>query len=368
MDDRRRWYQGIGVTGPLIVAGVALVTTINNTAWDIVTAPFSIWSLMFLFFLTRNVVLGLATLGTAVWVRNRYPAGGLVRYAVAAGAIIVVTGIVWFLGAWIYAWMGWGAPPVDMDTPPAILVLLVFSRILRYSAVGVVITGAWLYLCTQAEHAAAVEQCAIDAEQMDRQTAEARLQVLEAQIEPHFLFNTLAHVKRLYDTDRAAGARMLHDLASYLAGALPQMRAASTLGRELDHVRAYLNIQQIRMGRRLAFSIDVPEALRDASLPPLMVLTLVENAIKHGLSPLREGGRIDVRASVSAGQLVVRVADTGQGFTSSVGGGTGLANTRARLTAKYGAQASLSLEINQPRGVVAMISLPYERAGRGRDA
>ena len=133
-------------------------------------------------------------------------------------------------------------------------------------------------------------------------------------------------------------------------------------------MRAYLNIQQIRMGRRLAFSIDVPEALRDASLPPLMVLTLVENAIKHGLSPLREGGRIDVRASVSAGQLVVRVADTGQGFTSSVGGGTGLANTRARLTAKYGAQASLSLEINQPRGVVAMISLPYERAGRGRDA
>ena len=360
MDDRRRWYQGIGVTGPLIVAGVALVTTINNTAWDIVTAPFSIWSLMFLFFLTRNVVLGLATLGTAVWVRNRDPAGGLVRYAVAAGAIIVVTGIVWFLGAWIYAWMGWGASTVDMDTPPAILVLLVFSRILRYSAVGVVITGAWLYLCTQAEHAAAVEQCAIDAEQMDRQTAEARLQVLEAQIEPHFLFNTLAHVRRLYETDPAAGARMLHNLAGYLASALPQMRTAATLGHELDHITAYLNIQQIRMGHRLTFAIDAPEAARDAALPPLMVLTLVENAIKHGLSPLREGGRIDVRASVAGGRLIVQVADTGQGFTQSSGGGTGLANTRARLASKYGAGASFSLAHNEPRGVVATISLPYE--------
>ena len=184
--------------------------------------------------------------------------------------------------------------------------------------------------------------------------------MLEAQIEPHFLFNTLAHVRRLYETDPAAGARMLHNLAGYLASALPQMRTAATLGHELDHITAYLNIQQIRMGHRLTFAIDAPTALRDAALPPLMVLTLVENAIKHGLSPLREGGRIDVRASVAGGRLIVQVADTGQGFTQSSGGGTGLANTRARLASKYGAGASLSLAHNEPRGVVATISLPYE--------
>ena len=195
---------------------------------------------------------------------------------------------------------------------------------------------------------------------MDEQTAEARLQMLEAQIEPHFLFNTLAHVKRLYETDRAAGASMLHNLEAYLAVALPQMRATdSTLGRELDHAIAYLDIQQIRMGRRLAYAIDIDDALRCARLPPLMLLTLVENAIKHGLTPVPGGGRIDMRARVEAGRLQVEVADTGGGFTRSGGAGAGLANIRARLAAQFGQDASLALALNAPRGVVATIALPY---------
>jgi LytS/YehU family sensor histidine kinase len=195
---------------------------------------------------------------------------------------------------------------------------------------------------------------------MDEQAAEARLQMLEAQIEPHFLFNTLAHVKRLYETEREAGARMLDNLMAYLAVALPQMRATeSTLARELDHARAYLEIQQIRMGRRLAFGFDVAEPLRAARLPPLMLLTLVENAIKHGLTPQLGGGRIDIRASVEGGHLRVEVADTGQGFTKTGGGGTGLANIRARLATQFGSNAGLALALNSPGGVVATISLPY---------
>jgi LytS/YehU family sensor histidine kinase len=195
---------------------------------------------------------------------------------------------------------------------------------------------------------------------MDEQTAQARLQMLEAQIEPHFLFNTLAHVTRLYETDHVAGARMLGNLKSYLAVALPQMRATdSTLGRELDHAKAYLEIQRIRMGRRLAFAIDVDEPLRAARLPPLMLLTLVENAIKHGLTPQPGGGRVDIRASVEAGHLHVAVGDTGQGFTKSAGGGTGLANIRARLAAQFGPNARLALALNSPSGVIATITLPY---------
>lgn len=201
---------------------------------------------------------------------------------------------------------------------------------------------------------------------MERQTAEARLQVLEAQIEPHFLSNTLAHVKRLYETDAGAGARMLRNLADYLASALPQMRTASTLGRELDHVKAYLEIQQIRMGRRLAFAIEAPAWLLDVELPPLILLTLVENAIKHGLSALPEGGRVDVRASVADGRLVIQVADTGQGFARSSGGGTGLVNTRARLASKYGAGAGLTLTANHPRGVIATIAVPHAADGPDR--
>jgi LytS/YehU family sensor histidine kinase len=204
---------------------------------------------------------------------------------------------------------------------------------------------------------------------MDRETAEARLQVLEAQIEPHFLFNTLANVKRLYETDRVAGATMMRNLKDYLAVALPQMRAvACTLGRESDHAIAYLNIQQTRMGRRLAFDFDVPPQLRDARIPPLMLLTLVENAVKHGLTPRLEGGRIDVRARVVDEQLRIEVADTGQGFTKSGGGGTGLANTRARLASYFGGRGSLSLAMNSPQGIVATLVLPYERISEDREA
>jgi LytS/YehU family sensor histidine kinase len=170
-------------------------------------------------------------------------------------------------------------------------------------------------------------------------------------------------VKRLYDTDRASGARMLRNLKDYLAVALPQMRETrTTLAREMDHTFAYLNIQQVRMGRRLAFAVDLPQDLRNARMPPLMLLTLVENAIKHGLGPLQAGGRIDLRASSDGGRLRVDVADNGQGFAKSAGGGTGLANIRARLTAIFGHAATLSLALNSPRGVIATIVLPYEDA------
>jgi LytS/YehU family sensor histidine kinase len=160
---------------------------------------------------------------------------------------------------------------------------------------------------------------------------------------------------------------MMENLKHYLAVALPQMRASeSTLGREIDHVMAYLNIQQIRMGRRLAFAIDVPAELTEARLPPLMLLTLVENAIKHGLGPLPEGGRIDVRASTEGGRLSIQVADTGQGFVKAGGGGTGLANIRARLASQFGASAKFSLALKSPHGVVATLALPHQQASSAR--
>ncbi len=348
---------GLAGSGLAIVAGVALLTSLNTTARFLVTQPFGQWLAAFGHYLAAHAFIGVAILFAAVWARRRFPERGAVQYLAAAAAVIAATA-----AALIALMLGLGGG--DGGEPDlAELALTFFPDLFRYSLVGLVITSAWLYLCAEAEHAAATERCAIDAEDMDRQAAEARLQVLEAQIEPHFLFNTLAHVKRLYETDPAAGARMLHDLTEYLAGALPQMRAASTLGRELDHVRAYLAIQQIRMGRRLAFAIDLPDTLRSAALPPLMVLTLVENAIKHGLSPLPDGGRIDVRAGIAAdGRLCVQVADTGQGFAKTGGSGTGLANTRARLASKYGAAAGLSLATNAPRGVVATITLPQEQA------
>ncbi len=233
----------------------------------------------------------------------------------------------------------------------------------RYAVLGLLIAAVFAFFRIREESEAARHRAELDRARLAQQMDEARLQMLQAQIEPHFLFNTLANVRRLYQTDAAAAESMLKNLMGYLAVALPQMRAVdSTLGREAALTESYLAIQRIRMGRRLTFDFDIPESLREAPMPPMMLLTLTENAIKHGLNPLPEGGFVRVSARVAGGQLRLQVADSGQGFTKSSGGGMGLANTRARLAAMYGPAAQLSLGLNRPRGVIATISLPYATA------
>jgi sensor histidine kinase YesM len=188
---------------------------------------------------------------------------------------------------------------------------------------------------------------------------EARLCMLQAQIEPHFLFNTLANVRRLCELDPAQGRRMLGSLLDYLRAALPAMRRSATeLAQEFELVRAYLTILQHRMGERLRFKIELSESLASASIPPLILPTLVENSIRHGLAPLREGGTITVCAAEQGGQIVITVADDGAGFQAASGSGVGLANTRARLSALFGGAASLNLRGNEPRGVIAEVRLP----------
>jgi len=355
---RERWFHGLGRAGFAIVTVVALIASLNTTAKFLVTQPFGEWFLGFLEYFAFHMFIGIAILLGAVWARNRFPRPGVRQYLAAFLAVAIATAAALLVLDALQGLYEWNHPGA--------LLLVLGSDLVRYTFVGLVITGSWLYVCTDADHVEALEQCVVDSARMDEQTAEAQLQMLEAQIEPHFLFNTLANVKRLYETDRPSGARMLRNLKDYLAVALPQMRAAdSTLQREIDHATAYLGIQQIRMGARLTFGIDVPDALRPARMPPLMLLTLVENAIKHGLGPLPSGGRINIRASVTDRQLRVEVADTGQGFTKSGGGGTGLANIRARLATQFGAAASLSLAMNEPRGIVATLVLPHHPTGPG---
>jgi LytS/YehU family sensor histidine kinase len=193
---------------------------------------------------------------------------------------------------------------------------------------------------------------------------EARLTVLQAQIEPHFLFNTLANVRRLCEVDPERGRRMLGSLLDYLRAALPAMRRSATaLAQEFELVRAYLSVLQHRMGDRLRFKVELSDQLAHAPIPPLILPTLVENAIRHGLAPLPEGGTITVSAVREDGQVVVRVADDGAGFQGTSGSGVGLANTRARLSALFGGAAGLSLQANRPRGVVAEVRLPYTENG-----
>ena len=196
---------------------------------------------------------------------------------------------------------------------------------------------------------------------LDAELGKARLQALRAQIEPHFLFNTLANVRRLHQLDARAGTEMLDSLIRYLATALPGMRRDRTsLREEAVLIGAYLDIYRVRMDTRLAYEIAFPLELLDAALPPMMLLTLVENAIKHGLAPLPEGGVVRVSAERLGQALQLRVADSGCGMRAGSGHGSGLANIRARLAGYYGESAHLSLSLNQPRGVTATLTLPAE--------
>ena len=351
------WLDGLGREGIAIVVLVAFVTSLNTTTKFLVSLPLEQWLGAFLGDFAAYLFVGSAVLIGAVWARNAVPSRSAKQYAAMVFAVVIAATLA---EVCLEAWSTNGQFIGPGASWQGELIILA-SQIIRDSFVGLIIASAWLYVRAEADHAAAIAACAVDSERMDRQTAEARLQMLEAQIEPHFLFNTLANVKRLYETDRAAGATMMRNLKDYLAVALPQMRDIDcTLGRESDHAIAYLNIQQIRMGRRLAFAFDVPPELRNARMPPLMLLTLVENSVKHGLTPRPDGGRIDVRARVVDGQLRIDVADTGQGFAKSGGGGTGLANTRARLASYFGERGKLSLAFNVPHGVVATLVLPYE--------
>ena len=196
---------------------------------------------------------------------------------------------------------------------------------------------------------------------MTQQVTEAKLSALQAQVEPHFLYNTLASVQALTEVDPARANEMTGHLIQYLRNALPKMReSVSTVGQEVELVRAYLSILQMRMGARLAFTIDVSESLAALPFPPLMLPSLVENAIKHGLEPQREGGTVHITASLDAGRLKMVVSDTGRGFSETPGAGVGLANIRERLAALYGEGARLTLEANEPRGVIATIEVPAE--------
>jgi Histidine kinase len=192
-----------------------------------------------------------------------------------------------------------------------------------------------------------------------RETAQAELLLLQSQIEPHFLFNSLAHVRRLHYKDPAAGRAMLRDLTKYLGAMLPATHERGiAFDRDLDLALAYVNVQRIRMGPRLVFEVDVPSEARQALVPPMLTTTLVENSIKHGLSPLPEGGTIRISARVTGHAVEIRISDTGRGFQSSLGAGVGLANTRARLAILHGENASLALTQNVPRGVTASVVVP----------
>jgi sensor histidine kinase YesM len=227
----------------------------------------------------------------------------------------------------------------------------------------------------QAEEKASAATYLAEAEQLKRQLVEARLAAMQAQVEPHFLFNTLASIDHLIETDPPRASLMQKSLIALLRATLPSMRETNSpklrnLGQELNVIRPYLDIQKMRMEDRLQIQWDIPEGLNSAEIPHMMMLSLVENSFKHGLEPKADGGTLALRAEVSHGHLEVTIRDSGVGYypaesaglKDQTGHGFGLKNIRDRLALIYGDQAKFSiraLEAYEGSGTLAKITVPY---------
>ena len=193
---------------------------------------------------------------------------------------------------------------------------------------------------------------------VEKQVAEAELRLLQAQIEPHFLFNTLSNVLSLMENQPDQAKIMLTDFIHYLRLCLSATRAEfNTLGREMELIKAYLNLFQMRMGERLKYQVVIPDDLIETPIAPMLLQPLVENAVKHGLEPMIDGGEIRVSARIGDGFLNMEVADTGDGFIKNPPG-VGLGNVKERLASLYGPKARLYFEENRPRGLRVVIEIP----------
>ena len=268
----------------------------------------------------------------------------LLVVALVGPALCLVTLFSWrFSGAW------GSVPPLSM-----------LGQSMRLTLLGAFVFG----VRAMHRHAQRADDAARSLQdtqrELERQADAAQLQLLHAQIEPHFLFNTLANVRRLYRKQPYAGAEAIDNLMIYLRAALPRVRrTASTLGDEFELAQAYLQLFKVRMGRRLSFTLDLAPELRAVPFPPMVLVTLVENAIKHGLTPADLGGTIALAARRAGRSVEVTVIDDGVGFGASADGtGVGLVNIRRQLAARYGDDARLTLD--EQGGVCARITVPWQ--------
>jgi sensor histidine kinase YesM len=249
-----------------------------------------------------------------------------------------------------------GSNPIRLvgEHPTTLLIGLAVSLI-----VGTAISYYFYSRGIIVEAAAQQQQDQLERAARERELAEANLRLLQAQIEPHFLFNTLSNVLSLIHDDSDKAERMLEDFIAYLRLSLKRTRASTvTLADELSLVRTYLDIQKIRMGNRLTYAIEAGEVPLDLALPPFLIQPLVENAVVHGLEPKAEGGEVRIRISRFDSKLVVEVADTGLGLSPQYSPGIGLGSVRERLETLFPKQAMFTLAANQPQGTVARFEIP----------
>ncbi len=240
---------------------------------------------------------------------------------------------------------------------------------------GLIFTVCCFYYFYSHEKQIALQKEIQDAKRLqteqEKALIEGQLKQLQSQIEPHFLFNTLANINALIEYDTKSAKAMLEKLTELLRGSLASHRANTvTLQSEINLVKAYLGIQKIRLGQRLEFSIEADESLLSLRIPPFLIQPLVENAIQHGIEPCADGGTITVKLALESGLIQVAVVDTGLGLSSSestAGCGVGLDNIRVRLNKLYGDKALCSIKENPSAGVTALLVFPISESETTHD-
>ncbi len=336
---------------------IGTVAATTFVAWLAAQLP---WNMSFgeAAILFNMVVLTLIWSGLSAWFGYRRFQGRIFGYVVGAPLLALLAALV---GASI-AGVVQGIDPLAFLSDSAKLRHVVTAGIVFGLLFGLV-TALIAHLRNR-EYRALTAHLEAEARQSEtsRQLAESKLKLLQLQIEPHFLFNTLGSAQQLAEKGAPEAARLIADLIRFLRAATPAMRdEVTTLKAEAGMIRAYLGIMQTRLARRLTWNVQVPDELAEIAIPPGMLITLTENAIKHGIEPRPQGGTIDVTAERQGTQLVLTVADTGAGFSNKpTDSGIGLANIRERLELLYGNHASLDLEENEPRGFRARILMPVQ--------
>jgi signal transduction histidine kinase len=321
-----------------VLAFAVLALTVPNKASSIAEVVAMVYTIICTLAITRSSngkLMSEAQCARQVWfIQNGFWIGFL------------MTSLAWNHGFAVYVW------PAKTSTTLPMLCLVVFFLHL---------TDRFRF--EQSRNLAA----RIEKTEREKQLAEMRVQALKAQIEPHFIFNTLAHLKALIREDAKAAEAMADDLADFLRASTEALSVTRvTLAQEATLVTSYLDLMKRRMGGRLAGEVIIQSDTGGALLPPWMLLTLVENAVKHGIEPKTGAGHIEVKAALEVTdglpRLRLTVRDDGVGFGAAQtgGSGVGLANVRERLQSLYGNAATLVLSNNSPQGVVAMIVMPYQ--------
>ncbi len=339
------WSSLIGVA---LTAFFALMGARNSA---------SIPKLLGMTLLTSNTI-GFLIHGALAALRRTFPAAAARRsWAMRACQVLLIESC---------AVLGYTVPDALMRGANPFRALLIEGALAPILPMGLIITAITMAILATNERRLARETAAAQHQRQIAEAgqllAEARLRTLQAQIEPHFLYNTLANVVSLIGSEPDRARHMLERLIDFLRASLAASRAEqATLGAELDLAAAYLDLLSVRMGPRLRWRIEAGDDCRGVKIAPMLIQPLVENAVMHGIEPKMEGGEILVRAACAAGVLSVEVSDDGMGLGAAPprpGGGVGLSNLRERLRSLHGPKAQLQLLENRPSGVTSRLLLP----------